>query len=60
MFYKLGRLLQLVGLLILPIAIAGNLAPNQPLNLRGVYLLLAVGIGVFWLGWQIQQAGKRG
>jgi uncharacterized membrane protein YGL010W len=60
MLYKLGRLFQLVGLLILPLAIAGNLAPNQPLDLRSSLTLSGVGIGVFALGWLIQQAGKRG
>ena len=32
MLYKVGRLLQVVGLIILPVAIAGNLAPEQTLT----------------------------
>ena len=32
--YRLGRLLQLVGMIVLPVAIAGNLVPENPLDLR--------------------------
>lgn len=60
MLYKLGRLLQLLGMLILPLAIAGNLAPGEPLNLRQSLTLSGVGIGVFSLGWLLQQSSKRG
>ena len=56
MAYKLGRFLQLVGLLILPIAIAGNV--NESLNLREMLTWATVGIGVFGLGWLLQQTGK--
>ena len=34
MLYKVGRFLQLVGMILLPVAIAGNLVPNPPLTLR--------------------------
>jgi hypothetical protein len=60
MLYKLGRLLQLVGLILLPVAIAGNLVPDAPVDLRGVLMLTGVGVGVFALGWLLQQASKRG
>ena len=33
MLYRACRLLQLVGMIVLPLAIAGNLAPDQPLDL---------------------------
>lgn len=58
MFYKLGRTLQLIGMIVLPIAIAGNLAPDQPLDLRGSLVLSSVGILIFGVGWLLQQAGK--
>src|SRR5262249_33328017 len=60
MLYKRGRFLQVVGLLILPVAIAGNLVPDAPVDLRGVLMLSGIGVGVFALGWLLQQAGKRG
>jgi hypothetical protein len=58
MLYTLGRLLQLVGLFLLPVAIAGNLAPGQPLDLKASLTLSAVGIVVFYIGRLIQQSGR--
>lgn len=55
MLYKLGRFLQLAGLVILPIAIAGNVA--EKLELWPSLTLSAVGMCVFYLGWQMQRGG---
>ena len=57
MAYKLGRFLQFLGLfVILPLAMAGNLA--EKLDLREMLLLSGAGVGVFYLGWLLQQADK--
>ena len=56
MLYKLGRALQLAGLFILPAAIVGNVL--ERLDLKDSLLVSAVGIGVFALGWLIQQMGS--
>jgi hypothetical protein len=56
--YKLGRLLQIIGLILLPVAIAGNLTPDQRLDLRSSLVLSGVGMLVFFLGWLLQQAGR--
>ncbi len=56
--YRLGRTLQLIGMILLPLAIAGNLSPEKPLTLATSLTLSGVGIGVFGLGWLIQQAGS--
>lgn len=56
--YRLGRLLQLAGLLMLPLAIAGNLTPDQPMEIKTSLMLSGAGVAVFTLGWLIQQAGK--
>jgi hypothetical protein len=57
--YRCGRLLQVVGMVLLPLAIAGNLAPDNPLNdLRLSLTLSGVGVAVFGLGWLLQQAGR--
>jgi hypothetical protein len=58
MLYKLGRFLQLVGMILLPVAVAGNIAPDQPLDLRASLTLSFIGVGIFALGWMLQQAGK--
>jgi hypothetical protein len=56
MLYRLGRLLQLLGLLILPAAIAGNLA--EKLDLKQSLTMSGVGVAVFFVGWLLQQ-GRR-
>jgi hypothetical protein len=56
MLYKLGRFLQFAGLVILPVAMAGNAA--EKLDLKQMLLLSLGGILVFGLGWLLQQAGK--
>ncbi len=59
MLYKLGRSLQLVGMILLPLAIAGNLAPQQPMDLRSSLTLSAIGILVFGVGYLLQQASRK-
>ena len=59
MWYKLGRLLQLIGLILLPLAIAGNLSPERPMDLRASLTLSAVGVIVFGLGYLLQQMGRK-
>jgi hypothetical protein len=58
MLYRLGRLLQLAGLIVLPIAIAGNLVPEKPLTLWQSLSLSALGITLFYLGRWLQESGK--
>ena len=57
MLYTVGRMLQLLGLLIVPIAIAGNLA-DERLNLKESLELSAAGILVFSVGWLLQQGTR--
>jgi hypothetical protein len=59
MIYKLGRVFQLIGLILLPLAIAGNLSPDRPLDLRASLSLSAVGIVIFGMGYLLQQAGRK-
>jgi hypothetical protein len=60
MLYKLGRLLQIFGLIVLPTAIAGNLAPEpQGIDLGTSLKLSALGVMVFGLGYLLQQKGRR-
>jgi hypothetical protein len=62
MLYRIGRLLQFVGLVLLPIGIAGNLVPDsdRQVGLKTSLLISAVGVAVFYVGWRIQEAGKAG
>jgi hypothetical protein len=59
MLYSLARLLQLAGLIILPIAIAGNMA-DERLSLKQSLLLSAAGILLFLIGWLLQQGTRPG
>jgi hypothetical protein len=56
MLYRLGRFMQFAGLVILPIAISGNVA--ERLDLRESLSLSAVGVLVFIAGWLLQQFGS--
>jgi hypothetical protein len=58
MLYKVGRLLQVVGLILLPLAVAGNVAREEQINLKMSLTLSAIGVGVFVLGWWLQQAAR--
>jgi hypothetical protein len=62
MMYGLARLLQLVGLVLVPLAVAGNLAEiagaENRLDLRASLVLAGIGIGLFYLGWLLQQRVK--
>jgi hypothetical protein len=58
MLYKFGRVLQLLGLLLLPIAIAGNVAREDQINLKVSLTISAVGVLIFVLGWLLQQSGR--
>jgi hypothetical protein len=57
MLYKLGRFFQLAALVILPLAIAGEVA--EKIDLKESLGLSAIGILLFFLGWLLQQASRR-
>jgi hypothetical protein len=57
MFYKVGRVLQLLGLVILPVALAGNALDR--FDLRVMLQIAGLGMFVFFVGWMIQQAGRK-
>ena len=59
MLYRIGRVLQVIGLILLPLAIAGNLSPERPLDLRESLSLSAVGIIIFGVGYLMQQASRK-
>ncbi|MCI0463078.1 MAG: hypothetical protein L0Z62_39530 [Gemmataceae bacterium] len=56
MMYNLARGLQLLGLIVLPMAIMGNVA--EQLSLKDSLILSAVGGGVFLLGYLLQQGTR--
>jgi hypothetical protein len=58
LLFKVGRALQVVGMILLPAAIAGNLAPGPPLDLRQSLTLSFVGVAVFVCGYLLQQGSR--
>jgi hypothetical protein len=54
--YSVARLLQFAGLLVLPVAMAGNIA--EKLDLRQMLMVAGVGIGLFATGWLLQQVTR--
>jgi hypothetical protein len=56
MRYRMARALQFCGLVILPVAIAGNLAEH--LTLWRSLSIAGAGMLVFYLGWLLQQGAK--
>jgi len=60
MLYKFGRFLQLLGLVILPIAMAGNMARPEEVTLWRSLGLSGAGVLLFGMGWLLQQATGPG
>ena len=60
MLYKIGRFLQLLGLIILPVGVSGNLARPEEVTVKTTLLIAAAGLGVFYVGRLLQRAGERG
>jgi hypothetical protein len=58
MGYRLGRFLQLLGLLVAPAGLAGNVARPDLVGERGELAVLGAGILLFTLGWLLQRAAK--
>lgn len=52
MIFRLARFLQFLGLVILPVAIAGNLA--ERLTLWESLSVSGIGMAIFYLGWLLQ------
>ena len=56
MLYTLARLLQVAGLILLPVAMAGQVEGS--LDLRQMLMLAGLGVIVFTAGWLLQQATR--
>lgn len=57
MLYKLGRFLQVVGLIVPLLGVSGNLARPEEITLKVMLMFAAVGIGIFYLGRLVQGWG---
>jgi hypothetical protein len=59
MLYKLGRSCQVIGMFLLPLAVAGNLADQNRMDLRTSLTISGIGVTIFIIGYMLQQAGKK-
>ncbi len=59
MVYRFGRFLQILAMILLPLAVVGNLSPERPLTLGQSLTLSTIGVIVFLLGYLLQQTGKK-
>ena len=58
LLYKLGRFLQVVGMLVTPVGMAGNLIDPVRVDVKTSLLVAGAGIVIFTTGWLLQQAGR--
>jgi hypothetical protein len=58
MLYKIARFLQLLGLLICPVGIAGNVLRPEQVSVKATLIIAAGGILIFTVGWLLQQTTK--
>jgi hypothetical protein len=58
MLYQTGRILQLAGLLLLPLGMAGNLARPDEYGTQSMLATMVVGGVIFTIGYFLQKAGR--
>lgn len=56
--YQVGRFLQVVGMLVMPAGMVGNIVDPLRVDLKTSLLVAGAGIVLFTLGYLIQQASK--
>ena len=58
LLYKLGRFLQVVGMLVTPAGMAGNLVDPVRVDVKMSLMVAGMGIVIFTTGWLLQQVGR--
>lgn len=59
MAYRLGRFLQLLALIVLPVGVAGNVARPDLIGVRESLAIATAGVLLFAIGWSLQQWSRR-
>ena len=59
MLYKIGRTLQVIGMIVLPIGMAGNIVRPEQVSVQESLAIAGVAVAIFVLGWLLQQAGRK-
>jgi hypothetical protein len=58
LLYKIGRFLQIVGLVVTPFGLVGNVIDPNRVDVKTSLMIAGVGIVFFLVGWMLQQSGK--
>jgi hypothetical protein len=56
---RLGVCCQIAGMALLPVGVAGNLSPVNPLSVSAMMTLTAAGVVLFLVGVALRRAGGR-
>ena len=59
MLFRLGRGLQIAGMLILPIGMVGNIVQKDMISVQMSLVWAGIGVTIFAIGWLLQEAGRR-
>jgi hypothetical protein len=58
MLYRIGRVLQVAGMIILPIGMVGNIVRPELISVQESLVCAGLGGAVFAAGWLLQQIGR--
>ena len=58
MLYRLGRTLQVIGMVILPVGMAGNVVMPEKITVQDSLVWAGLGVVVFAAGWLLQGFGR--
>jgi hypothetical protein len=58
LLYKVGRFLQVVGLLVMPFGLAGNVIDPVRVDVKLSLMIAGAGIAIFLVGWLLQQGSR--
>jgi hypothetical protein len=58
LLYKIGRFLQVVGMIVLPVGMIGNMADPVRVDIKTSLMIAGAGILLFTAGWLLQQAAR--
>jgi hypothetical protein len=58
MLYKVGRFLQIAGMIVVPVGMVGNIVQPEKITVQESLVVAASGLIVFGVGWLLQQIGR--
>jgi hypothetical protein len=56
---SIGRFLQILGLVLLPVGMAGQVARSEVIKPTQMLMITIVGVILFFIGWSMQRSGGK-